>query len=522
MSEQRVYLRPNAVAEPLVDQWYAWPYIIAPATAAMNLAGRHIKIMESYIKAPQIHAAAVRNPSMLGGPFIDYKGERVDEIRRLLTRTRTERAHLLEFAAAIRQLDEALRTEATGYSLEPLYGRIPGLLRGYLELVYDLNNHPSFRLIEPLLYRSKYYERSAQSLIVSLLQGDDRPFILSTPRLETTGELHLRIPFCDPAIDELFRTESVPQSMDYLQERLGASDGSVHSLERELFRSFFTPEGPPPYRAYRGPGMRWRYFGHACILLETPDVSILLDPTLSYTYESRLSRYTYRDLPEVIDYVLITHTHQDHISLETMIRLRHKIRTIVVPRNSGGALHDPSLKLMLKNLGFENVIEADELETIELENGSITTLPFFGEHADLSVRAKLAYLVRLGNHKLLFAADSCNIEPVLYLGMECDGAPLSWLYGPLMTQPLPHKMDQSRRLSGSNYERALGIVERFHFREVYVYAMGQEPWLTYISSKKYTDQSIPIIDSNLLIDACRKRGITAERLFGEKEILLPG
>jgi len=47
------------------------------------------------------------------------------------------------------------------------------------------------------------------------------------------------------------------------------------------------------------------YFGHACILLETNDVSVLLDPVLSYTYESYISRYTYEDLPEVIDYVLI-------------------------------------------------------------------------------------------------------------------------------------------------------------------------------------------------------------------------
>ena len=39
-------------------------------------------------------------------------------------------------------------------------------------------------------------------------------------------------------------------------------------------------------------------------------------------------------------------------------------------------------------------------------------------------------------------------------------------------------------------------------------------------SIKYTEASRPIIESNRLIDTCRERGITAERLFGEKEILL--
>jgi len=50
--------------------------------------------------------------------------------------------------------------------------------------------------------------------------------------------------------------------------------------------------------------------------------------------------------------------------------------------------------------------------------------------------------------------------------------------------------------------------------------MGQEPWLNYVMSIKYTDQSRPIVESNKLIQACQEQGITAERLFGEKEILL--
>jgi len=61
--------------------------------------------------------------------------------------------------------------------------------------------------------------------------------------------------------------------------------------------------------------------------------------------------------------------------------------------------------------------------------------------------------------------------------MECDGAPLSWLYGPLITRPIDRKVDHSRRLSGSNYERGIDIVNRFRCKEAYVYAMGMEPWL---------------------------------------------
>ena len=78
-------------------------------------------------------------------------------------------------------------------------------------------------------------------------------------------------------------------------------------------------------------------------------------------------------------------------------------------------------------------------------------------------------------------------------------------------------MDQSRRFSGSNYEKGIQIVDCFNFDEVYVYALGQEPWLTYALSLKYTEESNPIIDSNKLIADCHSRGIISERFFGHKE-----
>jgi L-ascorbate metabolism protein UlaG (beta-lactamase superfamily) len=176
----------------------------------------------------------------------------------------------------------------------------------------------------------------------------------------------------------------------------------------------------------------------------------------------------------------------------------------------------------------------NEMEALDVGNVRITGLPFFGEHADLDVRSKIAYLIRAGRHSLLFAADSRNIEPKLYehwhreigdvdalfLGMECDGAPLTWLYGPLLTQRLERNMDDSRRLAGSNCAQAIDIVDRFKCKEVYVYAMGQEPWLNYVMSLKYTEQSQPIVESNKLIQACQARGIYAERLFGKKEVIL--
>jgi L-ascorbate metabolism protein UlaG (beta-lactamase superfamily) len=487
--------------------------------------------MRSFVAAPQVHISALKNAKMLGGPFINYDASRARDVQALLEKTIKEQASLLHLAEAVRQLEEMLSGEADGSSLEPLYERVPEVLKGFVELVYDLNNHPSVRFIEGLLYRSRYYQRQSQSVSLSLMEKDDRSFVFSTPRLRGDDFLHLSIPFDDGRLDELFRMKHFPATLSGIKESL-----EIREEESELFSSFFTEECPPKGDTYAGDGVRVRYFGHACVLIESKDISILCDPLISYGHEGEVARWTYTDLPETIDYVLVTHNHQDHCMFETLLQLRHKIRQLVVPKNSGGSLSDPSMKLILQNIGFRNVTEIDEMETIEIEGGGITGMPFLGEHGDLNIRSKIAYFIKLQGASILCAADSNNIEPrmydhiheftadvdVLFLGMECDGAPLSWVYGSLLPKPLARKLDQTRRLDGSDYEKGMSIVDRLHPRQVYVYAMGQEPWLTYVTSIQYTEESKPIIESNKLVTECRRRDLVSERLFGRKEIFLTG
>ncbi|MEM7759319.1 MAG: thioester reductase domain-containing protein, partial [Cyanobacteria bacterium P01_A01_bin.40] len=395
--------------------------------------------------------------------------------------------------------------------------------------VYDSNNHPSIRFIEGLLYQSPHYNSACQTVALYLGHEDERSFVLSTPRLKDEGCLHLNIPFNDSRLDRLFQMRDIPQPYEQIKDLLGIAEE-----DEALFFAFFTETPPQKELKYSGDSVRIRYFGHACVLIETKDVSILCDPLISYQHQEGMTRYTYADLPEKIDYALITHNHQDHCMFETLLQLRHKIEHIVVPKSNSGNLLDPSLKLLLKTIGFANILEIDELEAIAVDEGQIVALPFLGEHGDLNISAKAAYLIQLKGKSILCLADSNNIEPKLYekihqlfreidvifIGMECDGAPFSWAYGSLLAKPVPRKMDATRRLDGSNAERALELVSQFNPQQVYVYAMGQEPWLTYITSIQYTEQSRPIIESNNLVQACRERNIVSERLLSRKEIIL--
>lgn len=529
MDTDLVYIKSNLAIEALVDGWYAWAHLVSPATAALNIRERHLKIMNSYIKNPKIHAAAVNNPKMLGGPFIDYNGKRVDEIEGLRDNTLEECADLLELCNAIDELNQLLENEADGHALTDLYPKVPEVLRGMVELYYDLNNNASYRFFEPLLYNSKYYNEKLQSFNLFLVEDDDsRSFVLSTPKLLDSNTLRVNLPFKSKKIDDLFSMDEKPKAYGAIKKAF-----NIQPAQEELFESFFTKKGPKRYERYTGDGVLTRYFGHASVFVETAKTNMLVDPVISYGYESDLSRFTYADLPDEIDYVLFTHNHQDHILFETLLRIRHKIKNVIVPKSNGGGLQDPSLKLMFEQIGFENIIELGEMERLNFEDCSITGLPFMGEHSDLDVRSKLCHMVHFrDDFKIIFAADSCNVEPRLYerihemvgdadiifLGMECDGAPLSWLYGPLLPKPLDRSRDQSRRLAGCNYEQSKAMIEVFNPSHVFVYAMGMEPWLKYISSIKYTDESKPIIESNRILTYCESNEIDGERLFGEKII----
>jgi L-ascorbate metabolism protein UlaG (beta-lactamase superfamily) len=521
------YLKPTIKAEPLIWRWYAWPHLISPATAACNIVERHLKIMQSFVQNPKIHAQALKDPKMLGGPFIDLDEEKVNEINALINDTKENCKDLIALCSALKELDKMILAEGKGGSLEPLYARIPEILKGLVELVYDLNSHPSIRLIEPFFYKA-FYNENHQEIALGEVKSDFRKFVFSTPRNYKNDEIYLKTPFSDKKLDTLFKHKQEPCELKDLIKLFNVSE-----LQQKLFESFFTTIKPQQSDDcnYKGSGVRIRYFGHACVLIETDTTSILFDPVISYEISNEIPRYTFADLPDKIDYVVITHCHLDHIMFETLLQLRYKIRHVVFPCNQKGELADPSMKLVLKHIGFTSLVDISELEHIEFKNGEIIALPFFGEHCDLNIQSKLSYCVNIKGKNFMFAADSNNLSELLYdnifsvtgpidmlfLGMECVGAPLTWTYGPLLTNPLRREFDQSRTLSGSDCDKAWSIVEKLKCQHAYVYAMGQEPWLNHVMALNYLPDSPQIVESDKFVKKCIANGIESERLFGKKE-----
>jgi hypothetical protein len=102
--------------------------------------------------------------------------------------------------------------------------------------------------------------------------------------------------------------------------------------------------------------------------------------------------------------------------------------------------------------------------------------------------------------------------------MECSGAPLTWLYGALLTQPVTKKMSDSRTLSGSNAKQAADIMIELGAGEAYVYAMGEETWLVgHVMATSYNPESYQLKQIDKFMAWCTEQGIKAEHLFGQHE-----
>jgi L-ascorbate metabolism protein UlaG (beta-lactamase superfamily) len=405
-----------------------------------------------------------------------------------------------------------------------LYPKLPAELNGLVEIAYDTGNQAALRFMEPLVYQSPAYQENRQSVQLSVEPGYERPFILSTPRLPAPDVLELDIPFRHPGLRELFQARVRPSSLERLREALELDDAQAAQLAGLL-----TDQPSQPADRHIEAGGRVRYFGHACLALQSPQAAILTDPFINADVNAT-GRYTYVDLPDHVDLVLITHGHQDHIVLETLLQLRGRVGAVVVPRPSRGNLCDPSLGLYLKHLGMP-VIEVDDFDEVPFPGGKVTATPFLGEHADLDIRGKSTYWVEIAGKSVFVGADSSGIDPVLYryirghlgtvdmafLGMECDGAPLTWLYQPLLTKPITKKMSDSRKLSGSNAEQAGAIVTELGAGEAYIYAMGEEDWLGHVMATSYTPESFQLKQVEEFLGWCGDNGVKAEHLLGQRE-----
>ncbi len=408
MSDKAWFLRESVYIDPLVNSWYAWPNLIAPVTYAMYMSKTHRRLMTSFVHNHELHLAGSKDALLAGGgEFVACSKEQLSQVQALLEHYERQCSQYYQLADAIKQLDALVRTHTSGESMEALYERVPEMLKGYVELFMDLYHQPSYRLIEGLLYRSGYYRTQLQSVQFGVLDRmQARPFVLSTPRIVDATGLRLKRPFDSQLWDRIFRAREEPIAAAEIPALFDAEECSGGLSPEAMFTTTPPRSRYEPVRS----GVRLLYTGHAGFLVEAPNCSILIDPVIAYRAgQDAQDVVSYCDLPRRIDFVCITHNHSDHVNIESLLQLRYKIGTVLVPKNNGGTLADPSLKLILQHLGFR-VREMEDLEEVAIDSGRIVSVPFLGEHGDLNIRSKCAWLLDIAGRRMYFGADSSNLD----------------------------------------------------------------------------------------------------------------
>lgn len=530
MSSPLVQLAADVVVEPLVSSYPAWWCNVSPLPSALHLTGYQLPALRSFVRSPRTHRKAARDPALAGGPFVNLEDAHAPWVASLADGLESGRAAELELARDYWAFTATLFERGKGQTLEPLYGELPASLRGLVELAYDYHARPFLRFDEGLAYAAA--PREHESLRIFRLARDaDRPFYMSTPTPPGPGEVAWRTAFDAEATRVLLELDTTPRTLDELRSALAGAEG-LDALETLVCPA----RTATPREAVAAGDVRVDYVGHACVLFETASVNVLFDPFVSPQPEGGVPRLDFRALPERIDFAVVTHAHPDHLALETLLRLRGRIGTLVVPKNHGVASGDVSLRLLARRLGFSRVVDLESLEALALPGGGrLSATPFHGEHGDILHGNKASYVLELEGRSVLVAADStCLDEAVferlhrtfgaldtVFMNTEITGSPIAWPFDALFPKVRDKVVEKTRLCRGSNADEGLRLLRIVGAKRLYNYAMGLEPWLERIVGPASAATSARMQESDRLLASARAEGLAAVRLEGSSSFLLP-
>jgi len=202
-------------------------------------------------------------------------------------------------------------------------------------------------------------------------------------------------------------------------DRLSIRDrlsGDMRDLLQSLMESGIIVEQERPLQRFAPVNRAGVYrLQHASLLYRTPASGVLVDPHLHSTYSPGLRNDIYRDqLHGKVDAILISHSHEDHWFLSTL--LMFPLDTpIVVPKVPRPTIICGNMEELLRSCGFTNVIAVDWYAApIRFGDIEVHVLPFYGEqplryedpkHPDIRNWGN-TYLIRSDQFTSWFLIDS--------------------------------------------------------------------------------------------------------------------
>ncbi len=123
--------------------------------------------------------------------------------------------------------------------------------------------------------------------------------------------------------------------------------------------------------------MRVTYYGQACTLIEAGQTTILTDPWLTegafqgtwfHTHLLADAGVTPESIPKDIDYLFLSHEHQDHTDISTLKHFPRDIPILIC------RFETPKFLNFLRQLGFTNIRQLESGQRLELPDGVMLTI----------------------------------------------------------------------------------------------------------------------------------------------------
>tara|TARA_R110000744_G_scaffold22207_3_gene57138 strand:+ start:124 stop:1650 length:1527 start_codon:yes stop_codon:yes gene_type:complete len=243
-----------------------------------------------------------------------------------------------------------------------------------------------------------------------------------------------------------------------------------------------------------------KFLGHASIYIETSKVSIVTDPWFSKTGAFLHSWFQYPDNTEIdfswvqaLDYVCISHEHQDHCDIEFLKTIPESAR-IVIPQ-----YHDNYLYNLLKANLPNKVIQVKNREKLVMEDVVYTpikqSVPGWNDCALLfdTPMGTIGDIndMKLTEEDLIFIDENFDID---YLFIQYSGA--SWYPSVYSNYDDNEKTKLAKKKTYNKFRNVLNIYERLNPKYIVPCAgppcFLDEKWfyLNSIKDNSFPDQSI--------------------------------
>lgn len=151
------------------------------------------------------------------------------------------------------------------------------------------------------------------------------------------------------------------------------------------------------------------WFGHSSFLLRLSGLNILVDPVFydaaPFSFINKpfpgTDVYKPADMPDVIDFLVISHDHWDHLDYRTVSELRERVRHVVCPLGVGADF---------EHWGYqpEQLIELDWNESVVTDSLQINCLPtrhFTGRGLGNPRTMPASWLLSIGGKRVFYTGD---------------------------------------------------------------------------------------------------------------------